>query len=58
MMIATELARNLSLGDLFNAVRARFGAFEVVDHWQQGEFHHDLVRSRSTSNASWWLSDR
>jgi hypothetical protein len=42
-MIASELARHLSLGDLFNAVRARYGAFELMDHWQQGEFHHDLV---------------
>jgi len=24
-------------------VRRRFGAYELVDHWQQGEFHHDVV---------------
>lgn len=42
-MKATELARHLLLGELLDAVRASLGGFEVVDHWQQGEFHHDLV---------------
>lgn len=40
-----ELANSLVLGALLEEVRRRWGAYELVDHWQQGEFHHDtLVR--------------
>ncbi len=42
-MKAAELARHLILGNLLDAVRDSLGGFELVDHWQQGEFHHDLV---------------
>ena len=28
---------------LFEVIRARFGAFELLAHWKQGEFHHDLI---------------
>lgn len=28
---------------LLMALRARFGVCELLDHWKQGEFHHDLV---------------
>lgn len=38
-----ELAQALVLGELLLRVRARFGSYELVDHWQQGEFHHDVV---------------
>jgi hypothetical protein len=38
-----ELAQALVLGELLRLVRARFGSYELVDHWQQGEFHHDVV---------------
>src|SRR5690349_17069193 len=31
------------LGPLLEAVRARWGSYELVDHWQQGQFHHDVV---------------
>ena len=24
-------------------MRRRWGSYELVDHWQQGEFHHDVV---------------
>jgi hypothetical protein len=37
------LAATLVLGALLDDVRARCGGFELVDHWTQGEFHHDLV---------------
>src|SRR3954449_5275336 len=43
MVSAEELARNLGLGSLLDDVRARLGGYQIVDHWQQGEFHHDLV---------------
>jgi hypothetical protein len=39
----TTLANTLVLGALLDEVRARWGAFELVDHWTQGEFHHDVV---------------
>jgi hypothetical protein len=38
-----DLADTLVLGALLEAVRARFGPYELVAHWQQGEFHHDVV---------------
>lgn len=38
-----ELAGTMVLGHLLDAVRRRWGAFELVDHWKQGEFHHDVV---------------
>jgi len=41
--IVNELARSLMLGDLLNGVRQRWGTFELLAHWQQGEFHHDTV---------------
>lgn len=39
----TDLADTLVLGALLTRVRERWGTFEVLDHWQQGEFHHDVV---------------
>jgi hypothetical protein len=38
-----ELARTLALGSLLDRVRQRWGSYELLDHWQQGEFHHDTV---------------
>ena len=37
------LARNLGLGSLLETLRTDFGGYDLVDHWQRGEFHHDLV---------------
>jgi hypothetical protein len=42
-MIVDELARNLALGSLLEDLRRRLGGYEILDHWQQGEFHHDLL---------------
>lgn len=39
----TELAATLVLGALLERVRERWQRYELLDHWQQGEFHHDLV---------------
>lgn len=33
------------LGGLLEAVHARCGRYDLVDHWKQGEFHHDIVVS-------------
>ncbi len=41
--IVQELAGFLVLGALLEELRARWGSYELVDHWQQGEFHHDIV---------------
>lgn len=42
MLSATALAHHLGLGDLLQ-VLAREAPYELLDHWQQGEFHHDVV---------------
>jgi len=31
------------LGSLLEVLRMRHGSFEVLAHWTQGEFHHDVV---------------
>lgn len=38
-----DLARHLVLGALIADVSERFGGYELVAHWTQGEFHHDVV---------------
>ena len=37
------LARNLALGSLLSELKDNFGGYEILDHWQRGEFHHDLL---------------
>ena len=37
------LAQNLGLGALLDSLRSDLGGYDIVDHWQRGEFHHDLV---------------
>ncbi|MEO7109017.1 MAG: hypothetical protein ABI183_01155 [Polyangiaceae bacterium] len=37
------LADTLVLGSLLEQLRSRFGHYELLDHWTQGEFHHDIV---------------
>ena len=50
--IVQELADTLVLGSLLEEVRTRFGRYELLDHWTQGEFHHDVVvRVRDASSA-------
>jgi hypothetical protein len=41
-MSVGDLAEELVLGALL-ARLARGGGYDLVDHWQQGEFHHDVV---------------
>src|SRR6266851_3237721 len=43
MTVVQELARHLVLGSLLDEVSKRYGAYELVSHWVQGEFHHDVV---------------
>ena len=37
------LAGTLVLGALLEELRSAYGSFELLEHWTQGEFHHDLV---------------
>jgi hypothetical protein len=41
--ILQDLARTRVLGALLARVFDRWGGYEVVAHWTQGEFHHDVV---------------
>lgn len=41
--IVEDLAGTMALGALIERVRERWGHYELVDHWTQGEFHHDVV---------------
>lgn len=41
--VLKQLSTALVLGGLLEDARARFGDYELLDHWQQGEFHHDVV---------------
>jgi hypothetical protein len=38
-----HLARRLVLGSLLDELTRLFGGYELVAHWTQGEFHHDVV---------------
>jgi hypothetical protein len=39
----TLLQESSGLGPFLDTLTREIGAYEVLDHWQQGEFHHDLV---------------
>lgn len=41
--VVAELAAKLMLGDVLREITRRWGAYEFIDHWQQGEFHHDTI---------------
>jgi hypothetical protein len=38
-----SLSAALELGTLLELVRQRHGGYELLEHWKQGEFHHDIV---------------
>ena len=37
------LVPSQSLASVLATLRDRYGGYSVVEHWKQGEFHHDLV---------------
>jgi hypothetical protein len=41
--VIAALSEHLALGSLLSALRSAAGSYDLVDHWQQGEFHHDVV---------------
>jgi hypothetical protein len=43
VLLAQRFADTLALGSLLDEVREHFGSYELLEHWQQGEFHHDVV---------------
>lgn len=43
MSALTSLQTPSGLGPFLDALSREFGPYDVLDHWQQGEFHHDLV---------------
>ena len=42
-MSVESIAQNLGLGALLSDLNVTFGGYEILDHWQRGEFHHDLL---------------
>ena len=38
-----QLASHLTLGSLLESVLALHDGYELIAHWKQGEFHHDVV---------------
>lgn len=38
-----RLASHLGFGSLLSELDRSFGGVEHIDHWKQGEFHHDVV---------------
>jgi hypothetical protein len=38
-----QLSQQLGLGPLLSELNGKLGGYDLIDHWQQGEFHHDLV---------------
>jgi hypothetical protein len=43
MSLLDELCESRLLGDFLEGLRNRYGGYELVDNWQQGELHHDVV---------------
>jgi len=41
--IVGELASAMTLGGALERLRELWGSYELVAHWTQGEFHHDVV---------------
>jgi len=41
--VLERLATTLVLGSLLDELTARYGSYDLVAHWRQGEFHHDIV---------------
>jgi hypothetical protein len=37
------LAEQTSLATLLGMLRQRYGGYALLEHWKQGEFHHDVV---------------
>jgi hypothetical protein len=38
-----SFSKHLALGPMLEHLRRYFGGYSLVEHWQQGEFHHDIL---------------
>lgn len=47
-----HLSSHLMLGELLGAISKSWGAYELLDSWSQGEFHHDVVLRLSDAAAA------
>jgi hypothetical protein len=46
----TQLASHSLLGSLLDELNRAHGGYQLLEHWQQGEFHHDVaLRLRPSS---------
>jgi hypothetical protein len=46
--LVEAIARTLVLGSALEHVLKGYGVYDLIDHWKQGEFHHDtLLRVRN-----------
>ena len=43
MTLVESLAESLALGALLDRLKGSHGGYDLVEHWTQGEFHHDVV---------------
>jgi hypothetical protein len=43
MMAVQRLADELSSKALLEVLQQDYGGFDLLHHWQQGKFHHDIV---------------
>jgi hypothetical protein len=41
--LVERLGACLALGSLLDELRRACGGYEIIGHWQQGEFHHDVL---------------
>jgi hypothetical protein len=51
MATLSELADTLVLGSLLERLQEEHGGYDLIAHWQQGEFHHDVVLRVSEPGA-------
>ena len=47
----SSLQEPSGLGPFLDVLTREFGPYDVLDHWQQGEFHHDLVIQMKDTNG-------
>lgn len=45
------LADRLVLASLLGKLKSMHGGYQILEHWKQGEFHHDLVLKLQTPTS-------
>ena len=54
-LLIDELCAEGLLGPFLESLRTRIGGYELLDHWSQGEFHHDVVIALPASAKAYGL---